>query len=238
MMKKIVFAIFSLALFGQAKAQVFVQDFNQSTSIKDYVNKKSPKNNQFNLAEADGEGKVNISKTKLRLSKVGPGGRPFVIRNTPLEIPSQFLSFSFKIDVTAQGDATAFLALGSGFNNEALPDSVSKNTVRLLFKLLPQGFVIRNTNQGQDGPNKYTGEQEIQWFVNRSGKTQTYTAPDGSSQTVAADRWDLWVGKTKEFDEGGFTNVNQPISNFKFSFLSSVGDILLDDIVIKDLGSK
>lgn len=237
-MKKIFIAAIVLVMFGQAKAQVFEQDFNQSTNIKDYVNKKAPNNNQFNFAEADGEGKVNISKTKLRLSKIGPGGRPFIIRNTPLKIPSQFLSFSFKIDVAAQGDATAFLALGSGFNNEALPDSVHKNTVRLLFKLLPDGFIIRNTNQGQDGPNKYTGEQEIHWFLNRSGKAKTYMAPDGTEQTVAADRWDLWVGKTKEFDEAGFTNVKQPIANFKFSFLSSLGDILLDDIVIKDLISK
>ncbi|RZK41099.1 MAG: hypothetical protein EOO90_12860 [Pedobacter sp.] len=237
-MKRIFIAAISLAIFSQVKAQVFEQDFNQSVNIKDYVNKKAPKNNQLNFAEADGEGKVNISKGKLRLSKIGPGGRPYIIRNTPLEIPSQFLSFSFKIDVTAEGDATAFLALGSNFNNEAIPDSVNKNTVRLLFKLLPKGFIIRNTNQGQDGPNRYTGEQEIHWFVNRSGKTQTYTAPDGSEQTVAADRWDLWVGKTKEFDEAGFTNVKQPIANFKFSFLSSLGDILLDDIVIKDLGSK
>mgnify|MGYP003574947081 CR=1 FL=1 len=237
-MKKIIIAAVGLVMFSQVKAQVFEQDFNQSTNIKDYVNKKAPKNNQFNFAEADGEGKVNISKAKLRLSKIGPGGRPFIVRNTPLELPSQFLSFSFKIDATAEGDATAFLALGSGFNNEALPDSVNKNTVRLLFKLLPQGFLIRNTNQGQDGPNRYTGEQQIHWFVNRSGKTQTYTAPDGSEQTVAADRWDLWVGKTREFDEAGFTNVKQPIANFKFSFLSSLGDILLDDMVIKDLGSK
>ena len=140
------------------------------------------------------------------------------------------------MEVVAYGDATAYLALGSGFNNEALPDSVSKCSVRLLMKLLPTGFTLRNTNQAVDGPNRYTGIQEIQWIVNRSGKTQTYTAPDGSSQTVAADRWDLWVGKTKEFDEAGFTNTKQPMNNFKFSFLSSTGEILLDDLVINELG--
>lgn len=235
-MKKILITLFCIAVYTQIKAQVFVQDFSQSTALKDYVKKKSPGANQLNVAEADGEGKVNIVNGKLRLGKIGPGGRPYLVRNTPLAIPSQFLSFTFKIDVSAEGDATAFLALGSGFTFDALPDSVSKNTVRLLFKLLPKGFIIRNTNQAQDGPNTYTGEQEIQWFVNRSGKTQTYTAADGSEQTVAADRWDLWVGKTKEFDEAGFTNTNQPIANFKFSFLSSQGQILLDDLSIKDLG--
>lgn len=223
---------------SEVKAQVFSQDFNSSTKLKDYVKKTAPNSGQLNAAGADGEGSVVIENGKLKLSKPGAGGRPFLLRSTPLDIPSQFLSFSFKIDVKAKGDATAYLALGNGFSQEALPDEVSKCAVRLLIKLLPKGFSLRNTNQAQDGPNQYTGEQQIQWFVNRSGKSQTYTAPDGSVQTLAAERWDLWIGTTKEFDGAGFTNTKQPMDNFKFSFLSSEGEILLDDMVIKDLGKQ
>ena len=234
-MKKIVLSIFCLVAVVETKAQVFAQDFNQSANLKDYVKKSSPGSGQLNVADADGEGKVSIVNSKLKLSKNGAGGRPFMVRSTPLDIPSQALSFSFKIEAKAQGDATAYLALGNEFNHDALPDDPSKCAVRLLFKLLPKGFSLRNTNQGQDGPNQYTGEQEIKWIVNRSGKMQTYTAPDGSEQTVAADRWDLWVGKTKEFDEAGFTSTKQQLNNFKFSFLSSAGEITLDDLVIKEL---
>lgn len=221
-----------------AKSQVFSQNFEKSNKIGEYVSAR-PNTGQFNVATATGESEVAVVKGKLRLAKNGGGdARPYIVRSTPLAVPSQFLSLTFKITAKAQGDATAYLALGDGYEHTALPDSVQKSYVRFVFHLLPNGFSIRNSNQGQEGAGKYTGEQELTLVLNNSGAAKTYTTPDGSTQAVENDRWDLWVGNTKEFASGACTNSNQLINNFKFSVLSSLAEVLLDDIIIKDLSAQ
>lgn len=232
--------LFLAIAFGavNAHAQVFKQDFEKSKKLNAYYSNK-PDNSQFNLIEATGTSIAAIKDGKLKLAKTAAGNdRPYLLRTTPLDASSQFLALSFTMSAKAQGDATSYLAFGSEYEESPLPDDVPKSYVRLLFHLLSDGFSIRNSNQGVDGPNKYTGEQKIMFVMNHSGKTQNYTAPDGSAQTLANDRWDLWVGNTQEFDEAACTNTNRKIDNLKFSLLSSISEVTLDDIEIKDLAKQ
>ena len=237
-MKLFFLALTCLLASMSAKSQVFSQNFDQSNQLSDYV-AAQPNAGQLNVATAIGQSEVSVVKGKLRLSKNAAGdARPYIVRSSSLSAGSQFLSVSFKMAVKAQGDATAYLGLGDGYVNDPLPDSLQKSYVRFLFHLLPNGFSIRNSNQGQEGTGKYTGEQQLTLILNNSGAVKNYTAPDGSAQTLDNDRWDLWVNNTKEFEKGTCTNSGQLINNFKFSVLSSLAEVLLDDILIKDLSAQ
>ena len=220
----------------QVKAQLFSQNFDKTDKLSKYVSGK-PDAGQFNIADAADPATIAIEKGKLKLVRTGPGGRPFIVRTTPLGSKTEFVQFSFKLQAKASGDAMAYLAIGDGFNDQAVPDDAQKTAVRLIFKLQADGFVIRNTQQQTDGTGKHTGEQQLTWVINRSGKEQKYTAPDGSQATIANQKWDLWVNNKQEFKDAQFTNTAQPLANFKFSFLSSLGEITLDDLLIKDLAN-
>lgn len=218
----------------QVKAQLFSQNFDKADKLSKYVSGK-PDAGQLNIAQAEDPNTVSVDKGKLKLSRTGPGGRPFIVRTTPLGSKTEFVQFSFKLQAKASGDATAYLAIGNDFNDQALPDDAQKVGVRLIFKLLSDGFTVRNTHEKVDGTGKFTGEQQVTLVLNRSGKDQTYTAPDGSKQTLANQKWDMWVGNKQEFKDAYFTNPAQPLANFKFSFLSSLGELSLDDMLIKDV---
>lgn len=237
-MKLFVLFLAGLVVSANATSQLFTQNFDKSANLADYT-AKAPNAGQFNVAAGTGKAEVTIVNGKMRLAKTAGGdGRPYILRNTAFDKSAQFVAVSFKIKARAQGDATAYLGLGSGYMNDPLPDSLQKSYVRFLFHLLPDGFSIRNSNQGQEGPNKYAGEQQITLILNNSGGAKTYTAPDGSVQSVANDQWDLWVGNTREFMQGTCTNAHQKVENLKFSILSSIAEVLLDDIVIKDLSAQ
>lgn len=220
----------------QVKAQLFSQNFDKTDKLSKYVSSK-PDAGQFNIADAGEPATIAVDKGKLKLARTGPGGRPFLVRTTPLGSKTDFIQFSFKMQAKATGDAMAYLAIGDGFNDQAIPDEAQKTAVRLIFKLQADGFVVRNTQQQADGTGKHTGEQQLTWVINRSGKEQKYTAPDGSPVTLANNKWDLWVGNKQEFKDAQFTNTAQPLANFKFSFLSSLGEVVLDDILIKDVAN-
>ena len=215
---------------------IFRQDFNSSPKIKDFV-KSKPGKNYFDQIGATDPGTVEIVQGKLRLSKNGPAGQPFFVRNTDLDGDPQFISMAFKIKATGKGASFAELFFGDDLAADGKLDEVSKVYVRLGFNLSPEGFVIRNSNQGTNGTKTYEGEQSLLWYINKSGKTQTYTAPDGSSQTVDNNRWDLWVGHTKEVDEAGVTTKTQALTNFKMVLATSIGVIDLDDIEVNNLGN-
>jgi hypothetical protein len=233
-LKRTLLVLLLSGAFIQVKAQLFSQNFDKTDKLAKYVSAK-PDAAQFDMADAAEPATIAIEKGKLKLARTGPGGRPFLVRTTPLNSKTDFVQFSFKISTKGTGDAMAYVAVGDGFNNQPLPDDAQKTAVRLIFKLQADGFVIRNTQQQIDGAGKHVGEQQLTWVINRSGKNQTYTAPDGSKQTIANHKWDLWVGNKQEFKEGQFTNPAQPLANFKFSFLSSLGEVTLDDMLIKDI---
>ena len=56
---------------------------------------------------------------------------------------------------------------------------------------------------------------------NNSGSSTTYLAPDGSTESLADDTWDLWVGISKQLNDRAVTTAAQTIANFKFGALGN-----------------
>ena len=69
------------------------------------------------------------------------------------------------------------------------------------------------------------------FVVNSTGSTLTYTAPSNTKQTVANDKWDLWVNTTQQFNEIGAQTTTVSPTDFKLQYglNDSRGTIQLDN---------
>src|SRR5690606_2194294 len=138
------------------------------------------------------------------------------VRSTNLRVISpDFLCVSFSLEVsgvTVVSPTAAQFMVGSDFSQSTSITTEdgkanAHSKIGIGFTATPGEFTIRNTQSGSNEPNTYSGMQTIKWFINNSGKKQSYTAPDGSVETLADGKWDLWVGTTREFNERPATTV-------------------------------
>ncbi|MEZ2444599.1 DUF5696 domain-containing protein [Chitinophaga sp. RCC_12] len=231
-----------LAISNSSSAQLFEQDFNASSMVSYYVNASMPDRGQFNIAEGatPPNGLITINGGKLELTRVASGGRPFFVRNTNFAAHSGFISVAFKMKVTTPNTFTtaAQLLFGSGLTADNIIDASPAVYMRIGINYLPSGFSIRNTNQGIDGPHAYAGEQTIRMYLNNSGAAQTYIDPNGAIETIANDKWDMWIGNTREFNDAGVTTPLQDINNFKLVLNGSPGTVTVDNLLITDMQNR
>ncbi|MHB9040065.1 MAG: T9SS type A sorting domain-containing protein, partial [Melioribacteraceae bacterium] len=92
-------------------------------------------------------------------------------------------------------------------------------------------FSIRDI-VGSTSSANLSGAQAMTWYLNNTGSTVTYTGPDGSSETVANDTWDLWAGTTKIMNDKAATTPAQTMTDLKFVFTAGTGAIILDNFLI------
>ncbi len=246
-----------------SQAQLFKQDFaklmaplqgTSSTSVllvdANYVS-ATPSNAQFTSIAATAGGTpatqysmVYDSTGSLVMARIG-GGNSALTRSVPFAGPPTSLVvkfdynnmtytggsagnnyINFNVGTTYPDDAAGrpqggFAKFGIGF---AKPDST---------------WFVNNINSGTvSGAGKYKSMQTITFVVNNSGGTLTYASPGGSTESVANQMWDLWVGTTKEFDEQPVLDNTQTLSCFKLFFGSASSTIRIDNLSITQIGGS
>jgi hypothetical protein len=92
---------------------------------------------------------------------------------------------------------------------------------------------VRDINAGKNWLTN-SGTQTITWVINNSGSPLTYTAPNGSSETVTNDASDLWVGTTRAIDDMAATSGSNALANFKFAISGGSETITMDNFSITD----
>ncbi|HPD54917.1 MAG TPA: hypothetical protein PLI08_13290, partial [Bacteroidia bacterium] len=75
----------------------------------------------------------------------------------------------------------------------------------------------------------------ITWVLNNSGSTRTYISPSGTSESVAKNRIDFWVGTTRVWNDVNGEDTGDPLEDLKFYYGSSTGTITMDNINIQEL---
>ena len=85
---------------------------------------------------------------------------------------------------------------------------------------------------GSNDSEVITNEVAITWVINNSGQILTYLAPNGSSETVGNDKFDLWVGTRRAFEEIAAESGGVPLNDMKFYFNGGVGTIAFDDLKV------
>jgi len=252
-MKKNLLNLIVLALCTSltAQAQIFSQDFGDATTnavdASAYATSANPNKRMFTLITNFGNSKSSIVDGKLQFNKTASSTTHFV-RNFDFAPVPKLVKASFKFQcIDAVGDYSlnqATFMFGANFTNDVtLPtqaDTHSKFGISMNgadFKLNVVGNQA-NTTTTQSSAT-FSGQQTLTFIANNSGATQKYMAPDGSTESLADDTWDLWVGNTKVYNDiAAYGNAD--IKNFRFSMLSASATIntvkvQFDDIEIQNL---
>lgn len=222
--------------------QIFNQNFTSSTTLSDYVS-TTPNNGQFNAISTSGAGTViSINTTggnKLRFARTGNAGA--YSRTTDFSpVPTSMI---YKFDLTVSGNnaaqtTAAVWQVGDGFGTANSSETNANTHSRIGLNLTATNgqFSIRDLGANNNTTN-FTGTQSITWVINNSGATLSYTAPDGTTESVANDRFDLWIGSTKAFDERSAETATKTLSDLKFAFSTGNATIDIDNINITTISS-
>ena len=77
--------------------------------------------------------------------------------------------------------------------------------------------------------------QAVTWALNPTGRGLSYAAPDGTIEPIASDHMDVWVGRTKVFDEMVVTRSTAALSELKWYWGAGSGSTSFDHLDIVPL---
>ncbi|MFS4482729.1 T9SS type A sorting domain-containing protein [Hyunsoonleella sp. 2307UL5-6] len=246
MIKKLVLAsigfFFSVSLY----AQLFTQDFENSSTVSDYVS-VVPDIGQFNgLTAAGANYTTTISNGALQFERSGTATL-FAYRNYNFSENPTFVQFKFDFELSnyQQGtqNPTFSVFVGNGFSNASFgTNSTYASRFGIVGKDGTNEFRVTTVDNigGAPSSSDFAGKQNITFIINNSGSDQTYDAPNGSVESVPNGRMDLWVGTTKSIDNFSLRNTASPtadITGFKIQATSQsgLGTFAFDNIEFKDL---
>ena len=222
------------------RATYFSQDFSASSVVADYVS-IAPSSGQFNAIGTTGSlMAISVTDGKLQFSRTGSNAGSFSRTSDFAPIPTT-LKYSFELSVsgnTAAQTTAAQLQVGSGFGVGNSAEALTNVFARLgiNWTATTGEWSLRNIAVPVNGPN-FTGVQTVTWFINNSDAGLQYLAPDGSTEAVADNSADVWVGTTRVFEDVAATTPTQSLADIKFVFTAGLGTIQIDNIQITDIAA-
>lgn len=245
-------------LAGHINAQHLTQDFSlplvsgnegggtiiSNTSVTSDANYVSatPTNSQFTFLSTNGtSAKIEMNGTDGKMRLTRSANTVYVVRNANFDEPpgAVKVTFDFNAEVTGgtSGGVIEFM-LGQNFpNSNSSPSSANKHSLFFVNTKSPTGTpgTWGVTPVSASSASAYTTTETITWVVNNSGETKQYIGPDGSTETVANDKYDLWVGNTKHYDEQDANSPDAAIQNFEIRIAGGNGTYTVDNLLIQDL---
>jgi hypothetical protein len=260
-MKKLI-ATLTVLLFISISTDAFAQLFHQQftdpltagnegggtiisntsvTSDPVYVNDPAS-NTQFTyLSTNNAAASIGISGDGV-MRLVRPGaGTVYIVRNTNFtgSPTSLMVSFDFFADTTAGTSGGALeIMLGQNFpNSNNNPATTDKHSVFFINTKNPTGTpgTWGITPTSGSSASAFTTQETITWYVNNSGDPIEYTGPDGSTNTVANDTYDLWVADTLFYDDQAATTGAAELNNFEIRIAGGNGTYTVDNIMITEI---
>jgi hypothetical protein len=218
-------------------AQDFQQQFGSGSALSNY---NAGGANQFNAISTSGGGMAwTVPSAQLRGVRTGNAGAATRTTNLSGIETANTCMLRLKVTVASSSGAltnAASFYIGKGFTtaNGAPANADVHAKFALNFTATSGQFVVRDISGSTNGATTYSGQQTLLLVTNNSGSSITYKAPDGTYESVANDKWDLWVGTSKQLDERNATDVftSNSISDFKILFDNGSGTIDVDDILI------
>jgi hypothetical protein len=124
--------------------------------------------------------------------------------------------------------------IGSGFGASNRDESDAATYARFGLNLTSAGFQLRDLVGRRNSP-VFDGTQAITWALNNSGHALSYSAPDGTEEALANDRMDVWVGRTKVFDDAAATTPGGSLAALKWYWGAGTGSTALDRFEVHSL---
>ena len=189
--------------------------------MADYVNSSSPSSSQMNSITSSGAAKVwSVSSNSLSLTSTGSNGA-FATRTTVFTTVPVAIQFTFDLVLLSSSSALTSAIqfyFGTGFSTGNSPPTNSTVFSKFGINLTnSSGFSLRDISGSTSGSTTYTtGTYAITFVSNNSGSSLSYLAPDGTTETLANDTWDVWVGTSRQLNDRAATTATSSITDFKF----------------------
>jgi len=255
-MKRILFLSLAMGFYSSVNAQFFTQDFSSSTTVDDYVN-VVPSQGRFNVITptvakgTNGSMETSITSGNLRFVRPNPVDEGVtncaainVYRDFGLTTALKFVQLKFDFELSGTHALTANsvaggqsinIQIGSGFTTAS---SVYATRIGI-YPTANQGeFKVTNiTPSPAINSSAFSGKQTIVVIVNNTTSDQTYTAPDLTTESIAAGTMEFWVGISKFANDNPIINPTNTIDGFKISAASShkfFGTFDFDNIQMTD----
>jgi hypothetical protein len=162
--------------------------------------------------------------------------RAACVRRLALDQPLTAALCRFNLSVTAGVSGGAqMLRVGAGFGASADDSPDAATYARLAVVPQPSGAFQLRDPIGRRNSGSFEGTQALTWALNNTGRTLVYAAPDGSVETLANDRMDVWVGRSKAFDDIAVTMQGGRISELKWYWGGGSGVTTFDHLTVSDL---
>ena len=225
---------------AQAQTILFSQDFASGGTPATYVS-ASPTTGQWNAISSSGAAKAwSVVSNSLQIASTGANAA-YSSRTTDFSSAPAVMKYTFTFNLSSSSTAlTSALdfAVGSGFGTANSSENNANTYAKFGINLTAtNGFTVRDISGSANGATTFgTGAQTITWVANNSGISTTYLAPDGSTESLANDTWDLWVGSSRQLNDRAVTTAAQTITDFKFgttgtsTFTASYDDISIQSI--------
>src|SRR5881396_3492223 len=200
-------AFVGLLVAGVAPAlatTIFQQDFQSSTTLSSYFS-ATPNSGQWDDIGGAASIVTISGNNSLRFTRSANGDKLWFTRSTNLNAVTP-LAIIYKFDlsvtsVSSAGSTPSILRVGRSFvtgNSDAADDS----TYAKLGILVDASTTWRLQNIATTtNSSSFSGTQTVWWVLNNSGATLTYVAPNLTTESIANDKADVWVGTTKVFDD-------------------------------------
>lgn len=217
-------------------AQIFSQDFSSSTSKLDYIN-STPDVGEFTAISNSSQVVTSITNGALRFNKTAIGSSYFYRTPNPILTPEPtFIQMQFDFEVTnndpnhpdPQNRREIPFYFGPSFGASGTSITTVHSRFGLGISATDGNFFLKILDNGSTQSVDFSGKQTITFIANNSGSLQTYDAPDGSTESIGDDKWEIWVGTTKVFNDVTAKNPDLGLGSFKFQYNSFLPIATLD----------
>lgn len=225
-------------LYEQQFASPLLPFSNAATTDATYVS-SSPNAKQLTYLGSSGAGSViEVTGGKLVCNRTANGwgftrGIPF--SGTP---SSMMISFDFENRITGGAATSAIvLAVGgggsvSGANTTPTTNSDVHSRISFNYTNTNGEFQVRDIAGSVNGSTVFSGSQTVCMAINNSGSTLYYKAPNGSTETLGNDKFDVWIGTSRELNERDATTASQSLLYFKCISTSGLATVAFDNFLI------
>ncbi len=242
--------ILLLLCYNMLNAQLFVQNFESSNNIVDYVG-TSPGEGQFSAMSPDVTGLTHsITNGALRIERTASSSIYFY-RNFTFATNPAFVQLKFDFEATNIGTITNPLFMVLIGSNFSASSNSQTSSFASRFGFRPgtgtdalAAYSIDNIG-GAPGSASFTGKQTITFVVNNSGVSQTYNAPNATNETIETGKMDVWIGTSRGINDFSLKNTDPlakgAISGFKIQSglsTSGTGVFKFDNFEFKDLAAE
>jgi hypothetical protein len=202
----------------------FVNATTATAGTTTNFNQNSAFTGKFNVISAsnDNDSYLYSNSGSDIVMQRGTGGGVYAVKTTNFTTaPTQFVA-QFEIEAKSRNNDNnaATLLLGDAFTNDLTRNAA---TARLQFNFsgTTTGYSVTHPDGGAATSTVQTSRQTVTWVVNRGAGIYNYTDPLGATNTVAANRVDVWVGTTLLVNDVTMQNAATPVNDIKLIYDTS-----------------